>query len=94
MINSLVFVHGLGSFPDTTWCKQRLSGPGFNASDVANVSWIRDLLPDDLPQARLMYFNYDSTSYNDAPQKELEDFALDLLNAFQVSQLRITEQVG
>lgn len=91
---SIIFVHGLGAFPDTTWRKQRPQDSDGNSSSSTEVSWVRDLLPDDLPQSRLMYFNYDSTSYNDASQKELEDFALELLNAFDISQLRTTEQVG
>ena len=51
-------------------------------------SWIRDLLHQDLPEARLLFFNYDSTVHNDAPQKDLQDIGTELLQAFNVSRLR------
>ncbi len=35
-----------------------------------------------------MFFNYDSTTYNDAPRKDLQDIAMELLQAFDVSRLR------
>ncbi|KAI9779305.1 MAG: hypothetical protein M1835_004735 [Candelina submexicana] len=57
-----------------------------------DVSWIRDLLPVDLPQARLLYFNYDSTTYNDAPIKILEDIADELLLAFNEHSLRLSQE--
>ena len=85
---SVVFVHGLGSFPDTTW---RKAGP--NGSHHGGVSWIRDFLPEDLPAARLLFFNYDSTTYNDAPVKDLADIAEELLLAFQSSGVRTTNRV-
>ena len=52
------------------------------------IFWIRDLLHQDLPEARLLFFNYDSTTYNDAPQKDLQDMGTELLQAFDVSRLR------
>ena len=52
------------------------------------ISWIRDLLHQDLPEARLLFFNYDSTVHNDAPQKDLQDIGTELLQAFNVSRLR------
>ncbi len=58
-----------------------------------DISWIRDFLPEDLPPGRLMFFNYDSTFYNDAPQKSLEDIANELLQAFALSNIRVTALV-
>jgi protein SERAC1 len=55
------------------------------------VSWVRDLLPSDAPEARLLFFNYDSTHYNDAPKKDLEDIADELLFAFEIAGVRTTE---
>lgn len=75
----VVFVHGLGAFPDSTWRKTK---------NPADIQWVRDLLPKDVEMARLLFFNYDSTTYNDAPQKQLEDYASDLLLAFHRSILR------
>lgn len=86
-MTSIVFVHGLGAFPDTTWQKR----PGQSVHDSISgqpISWIRDLLAQDLREARLIFFNYDSTTYNDAPHKDLRDMAMELLQAFDVSRLR------
>jgi spore cortex formation protein SpoVR/YcgB (stage V sporulation) len=58
------------------------------------VSWIRDFLAEDLPQARLLFFNYDSTTYNNAPQKDIEDISRELLRSFSTSGLRTTDMVG
>lgn len=87
MMISIVFVHGLGAFPDTTWQHR----PEQSAQDTASgqpVSWVRDLLAQDIREARLMFFNYDSTTYNDAPQKDLQDIGMELLQAFDVARLR------
>ncbi len=90
--NSIVFVHGLGAFPDTTW--QKRSEQTVHATDSEQqISWIRDFLAQDLRQARLMFFNYDSTTYNDAPQKNLQDIGAELLQAFDVSRLRKSPSV-
>lgn len=86
-ITSVVFVHGLGAFPDTTWQKRPQQGAGGTLSGQ-QISWIRDLLTEDLREARFMFFNYDSTTYNDAPRKDLQDIAMELLQAFDVSRLR------
>ena len=86
-ITSVVFVHGLGAFPDTTWQKRRQQGAGGTLSGQ-QISWIRDLLTEDLREAQFMFFNYDSTTYNDAPRKDLQDIAMELLQAFDVSRLR------
>ena len=58
------------------------------------MSWIRDFLPADIPQARLLFFNYDSTTYNDAPKKNLADIADELLFAFEASELRSAAEVS
>jgi hypothetical protein len=60
---------------------------------ASETFWIRDLLPEDLPSARLLLFNYDSTAYNDAPQVKLKDLATELQVAFRESNLRTLPEV-
>lgn len=91
-VNSIIFVHGLGAFPDTTWQK-RPEQTVHAINSEHQISWIRDFLAQDLRQARLMFFNYDSTTYNDAPQKNLQDLGTELLQAFDVSRLRKSPSV-
>ena len=92
---SVVFVHELGSFPDSTWVKRKFDKAG-ELDSHEQISWVRDLLPKSLPLALFLYFNYDSTTYNDVPLKTLEDIADDLLFAFSDAKnsVRSLEQVG
>ena len=92
IVISIIFVNGLGAFPDTTWQKRPEQTVHAIGSEQQN-SWIRDFLAQDLRQARLMFFNYDSTTYNDAPQKDLQDIGTELLQAFDVSRLRKSPSV-
>ena len=41
-----------------------------------------------------MFFNYDSTTYNDAPQKDLHEIATELVQSIDSSHLRTSVQVG
>ncbi|KAJ6178143.1 hypothetical protein N7519_008604 [Penicillium mononematosum] len=78
----IVFVHGLGSNPDTTWQARRTTqGPD---PSEANVNWIRDFLPNDLRQldtgnTHLYFFNFDSFWKRDAVQARLATIGSDLL---------------
>ncbi|KAF2031798.1 hypothetical protein EK21DRAFT_87828 [Setomelanomma holmii] len=72
---NIIFVHGLGSNPTTTWRK-----PVFvSAVPFFLVSWTEGFLPDDIPNMQAWYFIYDSTVYNDAPRKTIGDIADELL---------------
>ena len=73
-----MFVHGLGSNPDTTWTAK---APG---SSKDKVCWVTDFLPEDIPpqmrdDVRLYFYNYDSFWKRDAVQVELVDLGEDLL---------------
>ncbi|KAI0163924.1 hypothetical protein GGR57DRAFT_451829 [Xylariaceae sp. FL1272] len=49
----IVFVHGLGGHREGTWA-------GTEPSTGVRIEWIRDLLPEDLPSARIITYGYDS----------------------------------
>ncbi|GMF76432.1 unnamed protein product [Aspergillus oryzae] len=79
---SIVFVHGLGSNPDTTW-RARTSTQTTGAS-TEYPSWISDFLPDDLSlpdhqDVRIFFFNFDSYWKRDAVQTRLANIGNDLL---------------
>ncbi|KAF2015045.1 TPR-like protein [Aaosphaeria arxii CBS 175.79] len=68
----IIFVHGLGSNPDTTW------GP-------RESNWVNDILPQDIPvelqkDVRIFFYNYDSYWKRDAIQACLQSFAHGLLD--------------
>jgi hypothetical protein len=44
------------------------------------VMWLQDLLPKDLPQARVMNFGYNSNIVENASVSSIRDFAMGLLN--------------
>lgn len=79
---SIIFIHGLGSNPDTTWCARRstnTSNPNTEAESNSeqNVNWVSDLLPYDLPaetrkDIRMFFYNYDSYWKRDAVYTRLK----------------------
>jgi hypothetical protein len=80
-----VFVHGLGSNPDTTW-------------GAKDHNWVSDFFPQDIPPAvhidiRIYFYNYDSYWKKDAVQAGLSGLAKSLLDRIQ-SEIRGTEEVG
>ncbi|KAK3947691.1 hypothetical protein QBC32DRAFT_318570 [Pseudoneurospora amorphoporcata] len=99
-----IFVHGLGSNPDTTWRAQRPAEMGLAATADAPkdttpktnqfVNWVSDFLPNDLPptigrEVRIFYYNYDSYWQRDALYTRLELLGKGLLE--HIRGIRITE---
>lgn len=83
--SSIIFVHGLGSNPDTTW------GP-------KGTSWVSDFLPQDIPavfhkDVRIFFYNYDSYWKRDAVQARLWSLGKSLLDHIS-SEIRGKEEVG
>ncbi|KAL1594246.1 Serine active site containing protein 1 [Nothophoma quercina] len=81
--SSVIFVHGLGSNPDTTW-------------NLKGSNWVRDFLPDDIPAAsredvRIFFYNYDSYWKRDAIETRLWRLGEGLVNSI-CSQIRVTAE--
>lgn len=58
-----------------------LQGEAYQSWKHANGSlWLRDFLPTDVPDDRIMNFDYDSTVAFDKSVADMEDKALELLN--------------
>lgn len=58
-----------------------LAGDAFKTWEYGNGTlWLRDLLPEEIPSARIMTFGYDSTVAFSNSVARIEDKALDLLN--------------
>ncbi|KAI0101549.1 hypothetical protein GGR51DRAFT_563451 [Nemania sp. FL0031] len=60
----IVAVHGLGSNVDWSWTWQDNEGH--------RVHWLKDLLPNLIPNARIIAYNYESKWHADAPKTRLE----------------------
>jgi hypothetical protein len=100
---SIVFVHGLGSNPDTTWQAARRAEAA-NASQEAardndrSVNWVRDFLPEDLPPAiyrdvRMFFYNYDSYWKREAVHTRLAHDGNELLEHIN-GKIRVSEAVS
>ncbi|KAK3328706.1 hypothetical protein B0H66DRAFT_596327 [Apodospora peruviana] len=85
----IIFVHGLGSNPDTTWRATKLAAtvgtPEEAATDNARfVNWVSDFLPADILEAtntdvRIFFYNYDSYWKRDAVHTRLANLGNELL---------------
>ncbi|KAE8443477.1 hypothetical protein EG329_001874 [Mollisiaceae sp. DMI_Dod_QoI] len=65
----VVAVHGLNSNAIHAWTHEK------------KVMWLEDLLPEQLPNARIMTYGYNSSVYKDATSGRIQDHAKGLLNA-------------
>jgi hypothetical protein len=76
----LVFVHGLSGDRERTW-----------ASPVKTKCWPRDLLPEQIPQARVLTFGYDAyvTRLGRVSRNRIRDHARDLITS--LASVRTTE---
>lgn len=81
---SIVAVHGLASNPDTTW--------NYRDSEGAPPHWLRDFLPKEGLNARIIAFNYNSEWKRNALSKSLADHGNDLL--IQLDETRLKPEVG
>ena len=94
---SIIFVHGLGSNPDTTW-QARKRSIELGSDRERGVCWVTDYLPEDLSAivgqgVRLFFYNHDSFWKQDAVQTRLSDLSNALLNRIS-STIKTTNEVS
>ena len=76
----IVAVHGLGATPEWAWVSKDRSGPD------PRINWLKDhrMLPHQVPDSRIMTFNYESKGLHpQAVKAKLSDCANSLLNALK-----------
>ena len=66
---SIIAVHGLYGDPLETWTEE-----------TSQKLWLRDFLPSQVPNTRIMSFGYDSLSAFNKSEFGIGDVAADLLN--------------
>ncbi|KAL4938709.1 hypothetical protein BDV06DRAFT_200264 [Aspergillus oleicola] len=84
----VVFVHGLGSNPDTTWAAKTNHRQSPTEPGNEFTCWVTDFLPEDIPSperenVRLYFYNYDSYWQRDAVQVRLPELGEDMLDRLQ-----------
>lgn len=68
-----MLVHGLASKYKTTWAHKREDGSRYH--------WVREQLPKDMPDARVLGFEYPSRWYDDPVTTSLSECASQLLRS-------------
>ncbi|KAK3357792.1 hypothetical protein B0T25DRAFT_499359 [Lasiosphaeria hispida] len=91
----IIFVHGLGSNPDTTWQAAADRPENQVPNSKRFVNWVSDFLPDDLFQAtrrdvRIFHYNYDSYWKRDAVDTRLTKLGDELLEHIN-EKIRVSE---
>jgi hypothetical protein len=78
--SSLVAVHGLNGHAFDTWTHKQ-----------SQVMWLRDLLPQSLPNVRIMTYGYNAKFKNFTAHQDLSEISAKLLT--ELSDLRKTAEV-
>lgn len=96
-MNSVVFVHGLGSNPDTTWRAEKIQEQSHCGSSKEYVCWITDFLPNDISspmceEVRLFLYNYDSFWQRDAVKTRLFELGEGMLQ--KLREIQKTEDIS
>jgi hypothetical protein len=76
----LVAIHGLNGDAFETW-----------THETTKVMWLRDMLPEVLPNIRIMTFGYNARFKNFTAQQDLRSISSKLLS--DLSDVRTTEEV-
>ncbi|KAH8645771.1 ankyrin repeat-containing domain protein, partial [Xylariales sp. PMI_506] len=77
---SIVAIHGLGGTAMKTW------------TDSNKHLWLRDSLPDYIPNVRIMTYGYDSSVFFSTSQMAIHDFARDLFERLEYLRQDVLEE--
>jgi hypothetical protein len=77
----IIAVHGLGGHWEGTWTAAK-----------TEVNWLRSLLHDDIPNARIFSYSYNSKEYFSKSISNIQDFALDLLVDYKSYRTSVAEK--
>jgi hypothetical protein len=73
-------VQGLNAHPYYTWTAEATNGTSKTSKQKKQkVMWLQSLLPDDIPNARILTFSYNSNYLRDSPVTDLDTYAERLL---------------
>lgn len=93
IISSIIAVQGLASDPERSWVWKARSKEDKKAVERGEksepVKWLEDLLPNDIPNARIMSFNYESRWQRNAPYQHIGSCARLLLDALHNSHFQV-----
>lgn len=84
-MHSIIAVHGLGGHAFRSWT---FRGPGSNG---AGAMWLRDFLPDEISQSRIMTYGYNSDILDTDSVAGIRAYGLSLLNI--INDMRTTSKV-
>lgn len=91
--NSIIAVHGLGSDPEKSWVWKAHSNEEKkvvkSGLQVDEVNWLTDLLPNDLPKARVLAFNYESRCWGEGQSQRIQTCARLMLSALQTANYEV-----
>ena len=73
------------------WAPRNQSESDDEAAPIPNPNWLRDLLTKDVPNARIMCFNHNTSYQAYALSKSLHDYGKDLLR--QLRNVSLEEEV-
>ncbi|KAI9777909.1 MAG: hypothetical protein M1816_004381 [Peltula sp. TS41687] len=93
----IIFVHGLGSNPDTTWRARKTESNLEATHDQEYVCWVSDFLQQDIPATvrrdiRVFFYNHDSFWQRDAVQTRLPNIGRGFLDRIHAGIRRTKEE--
>ena len=78
---SIVAIHGLGGHPFKTWA-------------AGDRMWLKDFLPKEIPEARILTYGYNSGVAFNKSASDISDFSRDLLERLLAIRRRALASVG